>query len=758
MRIGWKTAPVLAIAGAGALLSVPAVSRATPPGPPAASPAAQAPGVSLPQQLPPPLPLQAAPVGAPKTAKLDSGLAELERADQAARRSNRAITGATTSLLPADLQGRVAARLLRIDAAGNVQVFVTTDGSVDAGAALAALGMRFETSDRTRNILQGTLPISALSQAAALPSVVGVRPPDYGVVSIGSVKTEGDSILRGDALRSALGTTGQGVRVGVISDGVEGLAASQASGDLPGTVNTATCNAAPAGGGSQPLPTDPGAGAEGTAMLEIVHDIAPGAQLWFGYFGFSVGGTSLNFNQAVNCLAANVDIVVDDVGWFNTGPYDGTSLVSQNTSDALNNPSNRIRGYYTSVGNQAARHYREPYVNSGYGVTSGSDSWVFQRFQGTATTSDAGYAAALGAQCSSGSPGVYCADVVQVAAGGWFTVNLQWDDPFVGSANDYDLFYFDPNDTTGGPTGTLWLASANPQNGGSSRPTEAFGVVNNHGVTTTYLILIGNDKGTAAARTFDMFINCAGCANFGGGSIHNFNTISHSVPNQSDAGGGVVSVGAISASDPGNDTIEYYSSRGPTADSRVKPDVTGIDCVQVTADGGFFSPFCGTSAAAPHLAGLAALLVSCNPVLQAGYGASLAPAAARSTLHDALLTSAVALGGGVPNNTYGYGRADVVAAEGPSGCVDSDGDGYPNGKETVQGENPNSYCAIMRADVNEDGVVNGLDLGTLAMSFTKNVPPAPPRVDLSNPPDGVINGIDLGALALSFLKNVSVCP
>lgn len=755
MRLRWKAVLTLAIATAGAVLSAPAVTRATPAGAPPAFPAAQQPPVSVPQQLPPPIPLQAAPSGARKVARLDSALDELGRADRAARKSNRTITRATTSLLPPDLQGRVSAGLLLIDDNGNVQVFVTTDGSAGAEAALAALGMWFETADPARHILQGTLPIDALDQAAALPSVVSVRPPDYGVVSVGSVTTQGDGILRADALRNALGTAGQGVRVGVISDGVEGLAASQASGDLPGTVNTSSCNEAP--GSPAPQPTDPGAGAEGTAMLEIVHDIAPAAELWFGYFGYGVGGTVLNFNQAVNCLAANVDIVVDDVGWFNVGPYDGTSLVSQNTANALNNPSNRIRGYYTAVANQAAQHYRETYLSSGYGVTSGSDAWTFQRFQGTATTTDAGYGATLGAQCSSTSPGVYCADIVQVAAGGSFSVNLQWNDPFVGSTNDYDLFFFDPNDTTGGPNGTLWLASANPQGGGSSSPTEAFGVVNNHGVTTTYLILIGNYKGLAAARTFDMFINCAGCANFGGGSIHNFNTMSRSVPNQSDAGAGVVSVGAISASDPGNDTIEYYSSRGPTADNRVKPDVTGIDCVQVTANGGFFSPFCGSSAAAPHIAALAALLLSCNPVLQAGYGASLAPATARTTLHDALLTSAVALGTGLPNNTYGYGRADAVAAESPAGCLDTDGDGYPNGRETVLGKNPNSYCAIMRADMNEDGVVNGLDLGTLALNFTKNVPPAPARVDLSNPPDGVINGLDLGALALSFTKNVSAC-
>jgi len=57
-------------------------------------------------------------------------------------------------------------------------------------------------------------------------------------------------------------------------------------------------------------------------MLEIVHDLAPGAELWFGNFiqGSSGLGTSLDFNAAVNCLAANTDVVVDDIGWVQHWP------------------------------------------------------------------------------------------------------------------------------------------------------------------------------------------------------------------------------------------------------------------------------------------------------------------------------------------------------------------------------------------------------------------------------------------------------
>jgi len=101
-----------------------------------------------------------------------------------------------------------------------------------------------------------------------------------------------------------------------------------------------------------------GAGAEGTAILEIVHDLAPAAQL-----SFANPDTDLAFNQAVDFLAATNDVVLDDLGFF-AESYDGTSAVSSNTARALNNPAFPIRGYFTSVGNSADEHYYGAYVDS----------------------------------------------------------------------------------------------------------------------------------------------------------------------------------------------------------------------------------------------------------------------------------------------------------------------------------------------------------------------------------------------------------
>src|SRR5207245_2084188 len=196
----------------------------------------------------------------------------------------------------------------------------TADDPASVSGTLVQLGMTIERTDAGQKLIQGRLPIAALRAAADLPDVMSVRAPARAVLRAGSVTSQGDSILGGPSLRSTYGADGSNVRVGLISDGMEGLAASQASGDLP-AVNTTTCNKAPSG-----TPTDAGAGAEGTAMSEIVHDLAPGAEIWFGYFNFT-SGTELDFEAAVNCLAQNTDVVLDDVGWFGVGPYDGSSSV-----------------------------------------------------------------------------------------------------------------------------------------------------------------------------------------------------------------------------------------------------------------------------------------------------------------------------------------------------------------------------------------------------------------------------------------------
>ncbi len=118
----------------------------------------------------------------------------------------------------------------------------------------------------------------------------------------------------------------------------------------------------------------------------------------------------------------------------------------------------------------------------------------------------------------------------------------------------------------------------------------------------------------------------------------------------------VFAVGAISAFDAGNDRIEPFSSRGPSKilipskQIRDKPDISGIDGVTTTGPGAFPETFFGTSAAAPHIAGLAALLLEFRP--------NRTP----SEIKSAIKKGAVDLGSAGRDNTYGAGRANAVKA------------------------------------------------------------------------------------------------
>jgi hypothetical protein len=87
--------------------------------------------------------------------------------------------------------------------------------------------------------------------------------------------------------------------------------------------------------------------------------------------------------------------------------------------------------------------------------------------------------------------------------------------------------------------------------------------------------------------------------------------------------------------------------------------------------------------------------------------------------------------------------------------ADTEGDGYNDGLELQIGENPASYCGIMRADVNNSRNVDVIDL-YLAAREAGPVPPHNPRMNQTN--DGKIDVIDLFRIAQSANKNVSTCP
>ena len=130
-----------------------------------------------------------------------------------------------------------------------------------------------------------------------------MRPEAPGGGAQGPLTSQGDKAMRADVARTTFGVDGTGVTVGVISDSYNCLGGADedvASGDLPPGVVILADNLDCSGGG--------GIDDEGRAMMQIIHDVAPGATL---VFHTGVGGEA-NLAAAIRALAeAGVDVIVD---------------------------------------------------------------------------------------------------------------------------------------------------------------------------------------------------------------------------------------------------------------------------------------------------------------------------------------------------------------------------------------------------------------------------------------------------------------
>lgn len=668
-------------------------------------------------------------------AKLTTVLAELarsvpQRSGPTPLSSMPQAAGFSTTSMPKSARDALQGREMRINSNGEVQVYILMSAVTDENLSqLKANGVTIEIKDTANNRVQARIPIMLLQTVSALPFVNFIRLPTYAVRMTGSVDTEGDAILRADQARQQLGVDGTGVRVGVISDGLKGIFATNctscggvsggpiSTNDLPGATGTRNSSGvltsstggiigtsfvvgSGAGGsgtagdleGIVPGCSFAGAGAEGTALLEIIHDISPGAQL-----SFANADTDVAFRQAVNSLAGSNDIVMDDLGFFGV-PADGTSAISTNTANALNSATNPIRAYFTAVGNSADEHYFGTYVDSGVsgvtvaGITNAGD---FHLFQQTADTTDV-----LGL-----GPKPY--NVIKLPPNGEVVIFLTWDDTFGASSNNYDLYL------TQQSTNQVVAHSTDPQNG-TQDPVEFIDYVNNTGITDFFHIMVQNVQNLAQAKHLNLFSFQPECAADGPRLLvaghherHNYNTATRSVAAEGDAGGspvGVVSVGAIcsaslkaqtvftgslapdeSCLDTTNSTIEYFSSQGPTLDGRTKPEISAIDGVSITGAGSFENPFFGSSAATPHVAGIAALLLQSKACLLNGAAGAVDNVTARTDLHNLIMNNTVPLGGSTPNNIFGFGRADALASADATIPVFSGGTSFVVGGNTPNG-------------------------------------------------------------------------
>lgn len=515
--------------------------------------------------------------------------------------------------------------LVKVDESGNIQAYIyVQDANQENVSKLQSIGVNIEIINTKYNIIQGWIPFDKLEEAGSLNSVRSITPPSYGKLNAGSVTSEGDSVIRSNLERSQLGFDGAGIRVGVISNGIDHISASQATGDIPDNI----------------IVGNAGSGDEGTALLEIVHDIAPGAELAFSE-GFS---TSMAFIKSIDFLinTAKVNVIVTDIEFLDE-PYFEDGMIAQEAETAV--LSNGVV-FISAAGNDAGEHYQADYVEAPpENQPSGIPGISIPHFH------DFG---AAGGKATSDifMPVLVCG--TKCAPNNFITVVLQWDDPFGSSSNDYDLYLLDVNGNQFPSCGTCTSTNHSSQN-----PLEIVSFKNN--TPNNIMVNVAINRFSGSSRKLEMFFN-------GAIAVKDFNVPFDSIFGHA-AAKDVIAVGAVPATDnmfcstaSGPDEIEDYSSQGPRiilseAQPRLKPDVVGPDDIHITGAGGFGSLdgkggfiLCGTSGSAPHVAGVAALILSKNP--------SLTPDQVRGALEN----TAADLGPSGADDIFGFGRIDAFAA------------------------------------------------------------------------------------------------
>jgi len=588
---------------------------------------------------------------------------------------------------------------------------VTTGNGQTLREALQALGLK--NSSVFANDVSGWLPIDQLTQAAGIKILRAMHASMPRTHAVGPVATQGDFAQRSLAARNLYpGLNGQGVTVGVLSDSFNcyavyaqvGLNASgnngyasngfsstysddQTTGALPSGINV--LEEAPSVSGQKAgtcmdygAPVELPDGDEGRAMLQIVHAIAPNAAL---AFHTAVNGEA-DFANGIAALAgAGAKVIADDLVYLDE-PFFQDGIVAQ----AINSIASQGIVYFSAAGNNGnlAQEFTNPSFPSSVSIDPNVSTperlLNFDPSGNTVTTS-------------------LPITVPALAPGEFVFLIVEWDQPYVtgapasgGSQSAIDICVSNVSNggaLIGGITepsaGTYGFQSATctgPSTTGSDpiqllmigNPANAAG---NTGIETLN-VSIGVANGTTLPGRIKFYVAGNGLPI----SINQFFSGSPTIQGHANAVG-AAAVGAAfyfqtpacgttpavleSFSSVGGDPILFSSSgaRLASPELRQKPDFVGPDGVNDTFLGFTLASanitlstpiaacqnhagtpsFFGTSAATPHAAAAAALMLQANPALTP------------SAILNALRSTAAPMGA-VPNATSGYGFLQIDLA------------------------------------------------------------------------------------------------
>ncbi len=406
----------------------------------------------------------------------------------------------------------------------------------------------------------------------------------------GSVRSEGITAAKVEHLHTA-NVIGRGVRVGILDFGFQGLSKLVAAGEVP----------QPRAAKSFGSPSVENGEVHGAACAEIVHDMAPGAELFLASVGDGDGGAEEgHIVAAAQWLASQRVHIISFSGGGHGGPYNGKSKLDR-LVDSIVKQHDIL--WVNAAGNEGDRHF------GGVGTDRDGDGVV---------------------EFASGHNGI-----AFQAPRGVLALRVSWDDwgadPSVPApTQDLDAFLF-AVDGQGGAN--LVAQSANPQNG-RGMPVENI-VYRTSDPNQVFVLKLRASRLNKPVKIH--VLERAGARmepKNPQGSISQPATAHLAL--------------AVGAVDVTKAVLEDYSSQGPTDDDRQKPEVSASDRNRTVSYRGNDAEgrFPGTSAACPHVAGYAALIKQLNP------------SAAPEELRQLVIKNVRDMGPAGPDSGYGHGHID----------------------------------------------------------------------------------------------------